>query len=96
MPCNDESVTTSLVFYGQIRSIPDDDVNPENMSESARSPIPGGTPFAKVVPGGDITAFADRWKWLKEDMIPAFQELDSATLERLVRRSLDELADRKF
>jgi hypothetical protein len=83
-------------FYAQIQNIPDNDIIPETMSEEALSPIPGGRPFAKVVSGGDITKFNDRWKWLKEDMIPAFEKLDRATLERLVNKSLDELADRKF
>jgi hypothetical protein len=83
-------------FYAQIQNIPDNDIIPETMSEEALSPIPGGRPFAKVVSGGDITKFNDRWKWLKEDMIPAFKKLDRATLERLVNKSLDELADRKF
>jgi hypothetical protein len=67
---------------------------PETMSEEARSPIPGGRAFADVVSDGDITNFNDRWKWLKEDMIPAFEKLDRATLDRLVKKSLNELADR--
>jgi hypothetical protein len=83
-------------FYGQIQGIPDNNMIPETMSEEARSPIPGGRAFADVVRGGDITKFNDRWKWLKADMIPAFEKLDRATLDRLVQKSLDELADRKF
>jgi hypothetical protein len=83
-------------FYGRIQAIPDDDVIPETMSAEARSPIPGGKPFASVVPGGDITKFDDRWKWLADDMIPAFQGLSATQLDGLVRKSLDELADRKF
>jgi hypothetical protein len=83
-------------FYGLIQDIPDNDAIPEAMSEEARSPIPGGRPFQEVVPGGDITVFTDRWKWLTEDMIPAFEKLDPTTLQRLVQKSLDELADRKF
>jgi hypothetical protein len=83
-------------FYKQIQDIPDNDVIPETMSEEARSPIPGGKPFDKVVPGGDITKFEHRWKWLEKDMIPAFEKLDPATLQRLVNKSLDELANRQF
>jgi hypothetical protein len=83
-------------FYGRIQDIPDSDMIPKTMSEEARSPIPGGKPFADVVPGGDITKFEDRWKWLKEDMIPAFEKLDAATLQALVKKSLDELANQKF
>jgi hypothetical protein len=83
-------------FYGRIQDIPDSDMIPKTMSEEARSPIPGGRPFAEVVPGGDITKFEDRWKWLEADMIPAFEKLDPATLQRLVTKPLDELANQKF
>jgi hypothetical protein len=83
-------------FYGRIQDIPDSDVIPKTMSEEARSPIPKGRPFKEVVPGGDITVFKDRWTWLLKDMIPAFQQLDDATLQALVQKSLDELADHRF
>jgi hypothetical protein len=83
-------------YYGMIQDIPDDDMIPETMSEEALSPIPGGKPFQEVVPGGDITVFKDRWKWLTEDMIPAFEALDRARLRSLVQKSLGDLADRKF
>jgi hypothetical protein len=83
-------------FYGQIQDIPDNNFIPESMSEEARSPVPGGLPFAKVVSSGDITKFEDRWKWLATDMIPAFEKLDPATLQMLVQKSLGELANRKF
>jgi hypothetical protein len=83
-------------FYGRIQDIPDSDVIPETMSEEAKSPIPRGKPFKEVVPGGDITVFQDRWTWLLKDMIPAFQQLDEATLQALVKKSLGELADHKF
>jgi len=82
--------------YKQIQDIPDNNTIPETMSEEAKSPIPGGRPFADVVPGGDITKFEDRWKWLEKDMIPAYEKLDPAELQRLVKKSLNELADRKF
>jgi len=89
-------------YYKQIQDIPDNDLIPETMSEDAKSPIPpgraspGGKPFAEVVPGGDITKFEDRWKWLEKDMIPAYEKLDPAELQRLVKKSLGELADREF
>lgn len=89
-------------YYKQIQDIPDNDLIPQTMSEDAKSPIPpgraspGGKPFAEVVPGGDITTFEDRWKWLEKDMIPAYEKLDPAELQRLVKKSLGELADRKF
>lgn len=83
-------------YYKRIQDIPDNDIIPETMSENARSPILGGKPFAEVVPGGDITKFEDRWKWLEKDMIPAYEKLDPIELQRLVKKSLGELADRKF
>jgi hypothetical protein len=81
-------------FYALIQDIPDNDLIPEAMSEEARSPIPGGKPFAAVVKGGDITKFADRWAWLERDMIPAFERLDAATLGSLVQKPLADLAAR--
>jgi hypothetical protein len=83
-------------YYKQIQDIPDNDIIPETMSEQAKSPIPRGKPFAQVVPGGDITKFEDRWKWLEQDMIPAFERLDPAELQRLVKKSLEGLANRQF
>lgn len=83
-------------FYKKIQDIPDNDAIPDTMSEKAVSPIPGGRPFAEIVPGGDITKFDDRWKWLESDMIPAFEKLKPDELERLVKKSLGELANRKF
>jgi Domain of unknown function (DUF4157) len=80
-------------YYKQIQDIPDNNVIPETMSEQAKSPIPDGKPFAEVVPGGDITTFEDRWKWLEKDMIPAFEKLDPIELQRLAKKSLDELAN---
>jgi len=62
--------------YQQIQELPDIDMIPKTMSGHALSPIPGGRPFSEVVPGGDITDFSDRWRWITEDMIPAFERLD--------------------
>jgi hypothetical protein len=81
-------------FYKLIQDIPDNDLIPESMSEEARSPIPGGKPFAAVVKGGDITKFEDRWAWLERDMIPAFEKLDAAALRSLVQKPLADLAAR--
>jgi hypothetical protein len=82
--------------YSQIQNLPDFDQIPEAMSEEAKSPIPGGRPFSEIVPDGDITTFADRWKWREQDMIPVFEKLEPAELQRLVQKSLEDLADRKF
>jgi hypothetical protein len=81
-------------FYKLIQDIPDNDMIPEAMSEEARSPIPGGKPFAAVVDDGDITKFEDRWAWIEKDMFPAFERLDAATLRALVQKPLADLASR--
>jgi Protein of unknown function (DUF2515) len=81
-------------FYSLIQDIPDDDLIPEAMSEEARSPVPGGKPFAAVVKGGDITKFEDRWAWIEKDMFPALERLDAATLRALVQKPLADLASR--
>ena len=38
----------------------------EVFSIMAENPIPGGLDFRTVVPGGDITDFADRWAWIDD------------------------------
>ena len=91
-----EQETVLQPFYKLIQDIPDNDSIPESMSEEARSPIPGGKKFQEVVEDGDITTFADRWKWLEKDMIPAFEKLPPDRLRELVRKRLDELAAGKF
>lgn len=40
------------------------------MGLNAVSPIPGGKRFVDVVPGGDLTVFVDRWRWIEKDMLP--------------------------
>lgn len=82
--------------YRQIRDIPDFDQIIRMMSDKALSPIPGGTLFKKVVPGGDITIFNDRWSWITKDMIPAFERLSPSYLKQLVNLPLEHLARRKF
>jgi len=82
--------------YGRIRNIPDDDNIPKDMSEKALSPIPGGTRFSKVVPGGDITLLKDRWKWIETDMFPKFRALAVADLRRYLAMPVRSLAKRKF
>jgi hypothetical protein len=79
-------------FYASIRDIPDFEMIPKRMSADALSPIPGGKPFREVVPGGDITVFADRWKWIETDMLPAYEGLTPARRRQLVNTPLADLA----
>ncbi|WP_284740172.1 hypothetical protein [Amycolatopsis sp. RTGN1] len=82
--------------YASIRDIPDFDQIPKRMSAEALSPIPGGKPFREVVPGGDITVFADRWKWIETDMLPAYEGLTPSRRRQLVDAPLADLADRRW
>jgi hypothetical protein len=66
------------------------------ISKMSRSPIPGGKPFSEVVPGGDVTDFNDRWKWIEDDMLPKYQQLTPAECSTLVNQPLEDLADGKF
>lgn len=83
-------------FYKAVRDIKDFDQIPRQMSEKAESPIPDGRPFRVVVPGGDITVFADRWKWIETDMLPAFERLTPQRRRQLVNTPLTDLADRRW
>jgi hypothetical protein len=82
--------------YASIRAIPDFDQIPERMSADALSPVPGGKPFREVVPGGDITVFADRWKWIETDMLPAYERLTPERRRQLVNTPLTDLAARRL
>lgn len=82
--------------YRYIRDIPDFDAIPAMMSGLAQSPVPGGRPFRQVVPGGDITAFPDRWRWIEGDMLPAYEGLTPERRRQLVETSLDDLSRRRF
>ncbi|MDN3522548.1 hypothetical protein [Halomonas ramblicola] len=83
-------------FYGEIRDIPDFDQIPSRMSGRARSPIPGGRSFEDVVPGGEITRFPDRWRWIERDMLPAYEGLSGERRRQLVNTTLNDLAARRF
>ena len=82
--------------YTAIRDIRDFDMIPKQMSAEALSPVPGGKPFAEVVPGGDITVFADRWKWIETDMLPAYERLTPGRRRQLVNTPLADLADQRW
>lgn len=82
--------------YKAIRNRPLGGLDERFMSRVAQSPIPGGKPFTEVVPGGDITNFVDRWKWIDKDMLPAYQQLTPADRTTLINEPLDDLAARKF
>ena len=83
-------------FYAAIRDIRDFDQIPERMSAEARSPVPGGKPFREVVPGGDLTVFADRWKWIEADMLPVYERLAPGRRRQLVNTPLADLAARRL
>jgi hypothetical protein len=83
-------------FYASIRDIKDFDQIPEQMSANALSPIPGGKPFREVVPGGDITLFRDRWRWIETDMLPAYEQLTPGRRRQLVNTPLADLAAQRW
>lgn len=83
-------------FYQAVRDMKDFDLVPRQMSEKAESPIPDGKPFRVVVPGGDITVFADRWKWIETDMLPAYLRLTPERRRQLVKHPLIDLAKRNW
>jgi hypothetical protein len=67
------------------------------MSQMAQSPIPGGRSFREVTGDKtDITVFDDRWRWIRDDMLPAYRNLTPERRTALVNQSLEDLANRKF
>jgi len=52
------------------------------------SPLPGGSAFWSVVPGGDITDFNDRWKWITSDMLPKWHDMSKANKQKAVELPL--------
>jgi hypothetical protein len=44
----------------------------------------------------DITLFKDRWKWIEDDMLPAYRSLSPERRSALINQPLEELAARKF
>jgi hypothetical protein len=48
------------------------------------SPIPGHREiFADFVPGGNIGAFAERWRWITDSMLPRWRELSDTQPARV-------------
>jgi len=53
------------------------------ISPDVPSPIPGhNVKFTSYVPDGNIGNFTDRWKWIDESMLPAWQKLDTETPDK--------------
>ncbi|MFJ7213006.1 hypothetical protein [Amycolatopsis sp. NPDC098790] len=91
-----EQKTVVAPYYARIRDMKDLDLIPDQMSREALSPLPGGKPFRAVVPGGDITVFEDRWKWIETDMLPKYEALSPQRRCLLVTTSLADLAARRW
>ncbi|EOD58540.1 hypothetical protein H480_43195 [Amycolatopsis vancoresmycina DSM 44592] len=91
-----EQKTVVAPFYGRIRDMKDFDMIPDQMSREALSPLPGGKPFREVVPGGDITVFEDRWRWIETDMLPVYEGLTPQRRRQLVNTPLADLAARRW
>jgi hypothetical protein len=67
------------------------------MSQMAQSPIPGGRSFREATGDKtDITVFEDRWRWIRDDMLPAYRNLSPERRSALINQPLEELAARKF
>lgn len=66
------------------------------LSMMTQPPIPGGSPFTAVVPGGDVTRFQDRWQWITTDMLPAYSRLTPQDRATLINEPLEQLAARNF
>ncbi|MEV4049905.1 hypothetical protein AB0J55_01855 [Amycolatopsis sp. NPDC049688] len=91
-----EQKTVVAPYYGRIRAMKDFDLIPDQLSREALSPVPGGKPFREVVPGGDLTVFEDRWKWIETDMLPAYEGLTPQRRRQLVNTPLGDLAARRW
>ncbi|MEU8413471.1 hypothetical protein AB0C24_11830 [Amycolatopsis japonica] len=83
-------------FYESIRDINDFDEIPQRMSAEAPPPLPGAKPFREAVPGGDITVFEDRWKWIETDILPVYQALTPGRRRQLVNTPLADLAAQRW
>ena len=60
----------------------------QGMAKNSESPIPGGKHFLDVVPGGDLTKFDDRWKWIDTDMLPKWLAYSSEAKALMVSKPL--------
>ena len=53
------------------------------ISPDVPTPVPDhGVTFASYVPGGNVGVFADRWKWIFQSMLPAWQSLETNEPDR--------------
>ena len=82
--------------YNDIRSRPGTGgIFSTALSQLAESPIPKGHSFSSSV-GGDITVFADRWKWVENEVLKPYQNLSLQHRAVLNNQSLQDLANRRF
>lgn len=65
------------------------------LSRLADSPVPGGRAFSSST-GGDITVFADRWKWIEQEIAKPYLNLSPEYRTVLNNQPLRELANRQF
>jgi hypothetical protein len=82
--------------YEEIRDLWGGGTIAENISENTASPIPGGAPFQKLYPDGDVTQFEERWRWIEDHMLPEYRALGGEYTKALVEQPLDQLARREF
>jgi hypothetical protein len=60
----------------------------KQLSDKAKSTMPGGRDFREVVPDGNLTNFNDRWQWIQNEMLPRWLEInrtDPGLAQRLAR-----------
>lgn len=60
----------------------------QGMAKNSNSPIPGGKHFLDVVPGGDLTNFDDRWRWIETDMLPKWLAFSPQMRATMVQKPL--------
>jgi hypothetical protein len=82
--------------YRRIQDLWFGDSITDEISSNTASPIPGGDPFRRLYPDGDVTTFEDRWKWIENQMLPEYRALGDAHTRALVAQPLEELAKRQF
>ncbi len=55
------------------------------MGRLSDSPVPGGKNFCDSVPGGDLTDFDDRWKWIVQEMLRQWNQMSAELRAALVK-----------